>query len=232
MFDNLFIKVFSYEAREALFLSHIDKENIKESYRIGILASKYGVDDSVGADRVLNLNQGDILSTRTFGSVNIWAATRWPTREALDHRNIIELGERLDRAFWKFELDYDMARYSFASIAPLLDIEKNPEEAMKVAGIHPTINSYVGDEPRNMRVASGAWAYHYRRLGARMMVAIDHISMVKGGNGQRAIRDALRDGRVTFLIYTSTWMRTVAGGSYTLFHHNMPVLWTATFEAR
>lgn len=236
MFDNVLVKVLSYEAREAFFVAEVERQGLKESYRIALLASMYGVDPASAAHRILNVSQGHILDTRNFGSVNVWRALMWPTCEKLNHRDITELGERLDRASWKFELDYDMSRFDFNTLAPLSPVDRNPENAMMVIETCPMLKTFVGDEPLNMRVAAGAWAYHYRRHGERALIAINDIYMVKrgikSGSGQRAIRTALRDGRATFLVYTSTWMRSIAGSNYTLLHHNEPVRWTATFEAR
>lgn len=229
MFDA-FVKVLNRDARETLFIARVEKENIRESYRIALLALQCGVDPAEAEHCILRVSQGDMLRTHSYGSVNVWRATAG--MGGVNRRDIAELGERLDRAYWQSELDYDMARFQFATIAPSLTCDSDPKVAMSIVSSYPVLNTFLGDEPVNMRVAAGAWGYHFRRAGERALVTIDDIDMVHRDNCQRGLRDALRSGRASFLIRTSTWMRSIAGSTYTLLHHNEPLKWTATFEAR
>lgn len=231
MFDNLITKILSYEAREALFLSEVERRGLIESYRIGLLAAKFGVDTSRAEGKAMSLTQREVELRHSRGSVNVWHATIYSDKLP-KFRDVAELDERLTRAFWHSELDFDMQRYGFGYIAPATHLDLNIEDAMKMSHIYGSMNSYVGDDAVNARMSPKAWAYHIRRYGDRALITIDDTVLIREGGAQGTVRRVLANGRANFLIYTSTWLRSVSGGSYELLHKNVPLRWTATFEAR
>lgn len=231
MFDNLITKILNYEARTALFLAEVDRQGLTESYRIGLLAAKFGVDASHAEGKVMCLSQREIEIFHGRGSVNMWHAT-FCRDEPPNFRDVAELQERLTRAYWHFELDWDMQRYGFGYIPPATASDLDIEAAMPFSHLYHNINGYVEDDAINTRISPSAWAYHTRRYGDPAAITIDNIVLVRQKSAQGTVRYALANGRANFLVYTSTWLRSASGGSYKLLHKNVPLRWAATFEAR